>query len=300
MELENLRAWHWMVIGVLAGLLYGAVKQYQGPWYDTDNLSTMDQPSFEREIAGQPSNRHLNARLTAQYLPDQPLVKDLVVHPPLPGDTRGANWVTGKMVNVELLPRNASDPSGPKAAVETWQPFKLRAPIPYKTADGKATQYPTIVPFLDEKLRGNRSVTFRYAWWEKSAPTILLPAAGGLLIVGIAWPLTISLMMGVGLAKPAKRFRAKLPAAGKTADKAAIDHSAGDKQLAELNAQLDKSLAGFGSSPQMPHNAPAQQTPAKALGGGEPTVAAPKPTEETPKEYGGEFYPVARTTHKKE
>ena len=79
--------------------------------------------------------------------------------------------------------------------------------------------------------------------------TILLPTASGLLIIGIAWPLALTVMQGAGLAR-AGSSGYKLPRnrnlSGRA--KAPKDHSADDQKLVALNAQMDKALAGFGSS----------------------------------------------------
>ena len=137
--------------------------------------------------------------------------------------------------------------------------------------------------------------------------TMLLPAAAGLLIIGIAWPLTLMLMQGAGLAR-APAPSVKLPKQRNLSGpaKAAKDHSADDQKLADLNAQMDKALAGYGASGASPVSedsvAAAKLSSPKVLPGAAAAPAAPPSKEEISRQYGGVFYPVVKknTPKKKE
>src|SRR5580698_10156321 len=101
MHVEDLKFWHWTIIGLLAGLIFGGVKYSQGAWFDVEGLETLDQPTFDSEVAGLETRVFRRDRQLLQaYHADQPLLKDLVVHPPFAGEPTHSYWVTGKFYRI--------------------------------------------------------------------------------------------------------------------------------------------------------------------------------------------------------
>jgi hypothetical protein len=309
MHLENLKFWHWTIIGILAGVLFGGVKLTQGPWFDVEGLETMDQPTFDREVAGLLVGNRSDRRLIQAFHENQPMLKNLVIHPPVDGEPTHSYWITGKYYRVYEDNAKPGDASTPIVNREDWIPFKYRAAVPYRSRAAAPGSYPTVVQFLAavEKQYPNAAVPSRFAWWEQSMPTMLLPAGAGLLIIGIAWPLTLMLMQGAGLARapsPASKLPKQRNLSG--AAKAPKDHSADDRKLAELNAQMDKALSGFGASSASPVSedsaAAAKISSPTVLPGVAAAPAAPPSKEEISRQYGGVFYPVVKkaTPKKKE
>lgn len=309
MHIEDLKFWHWTIIGLLAGLIFGGVKLWQGAWFDVEGLETMDQPSFDRQIAGlQTSLFRRDRQLIDIYHADQPMLKNLVVHPPVEGEPTHSYWVTGKYYRIFQEAEKPGDASSRIVNKEDWVPFRYRAAVPYHATAAVPGTYPTVAEFLSAvKKKYPDSAASRFAWWEQPMPTILLPAAAGLLIIGIAWPLALGLMQGAGLAR-APSQTVKLPKQRNLSGKAKApkDHSADDQKLADLNAQMDKALAGYGassaSSISEDSRAPAKLSSPKVLPGAGAAPAAPPSKEEISRQYGGVFYPVVKkdTPKKKE
>jgi hypothetical protein len=304
MHLENVKFWHWTIIGLLVGVLFGGVKLSQGPWFDVEGLETLDQPTFDREVAGMQSTipRH-DRQLIQQHHAGEPMLKDLVVHGEVSGEPTHSYWVTGRFFRISVDHQKQGDNSSPVVAIGEWVPFKYRAAVPYTSTVTLPGHYPTVVDFLAAVQRKYPKgfVPYRFAWYEQTQPTMLQLPIAGLLIIGIAWPLTLMLMQGAGLARAPQTKLPKQRQLSPTA-KAPKDHSADDKRLADLNAQMDKALGGFGSSATASEDSAVAGGPApvKALGGADAAPAAPPPTqEELERKYGGEFYPVVKEIHKK-
>jgi hypothetical protein len=301
MQIESFKTWHWMLIGVFVGLLFGGVKLWQGPTFDVDSQDSLDQPSFEHALLAIPERSQTT--LVQQYrkqLPGDYLVTGLTVHPPSPDDPK-VYWVSGWEFRVTPQRPDPKTPGKTLPPYAKWTRFIYKANSPYTAFNGAPGKYPTIVEYLRafSKLPVAK-FTFRVAWWENPTMTLVLPSFAGLLLIGIVWPLTLNLMVRTGLAKQPEPKAAKLPKNRTSPTKAAVDTSAGYKQLDDLNAQLEKSTADFASSTPIldEEDIPA---PIKPLGG--PTVPATNApakveSEEEVRTYGGEFYPVVREVHK--
>ena len=106
MQIEDFKTWHWVLIGLLVGVLFGGVRLAQGPWYDMEGLETADQGQFEREAAGDGSAKRRDARLIETYHAGLPLLKNVVVHPPTPRASKVVTVAT-TMGSLNLNPLNA-------------------------------------------------------------------------------------------------------------------------------------------------------------------------------------------------
>jgi hypothetical protein len=302
MQIEDIKTWQWTVIGLLIGLLFGGVLLWKGPWFDAENLDTTDQGTFERQLIGLPPHRPV-ADLIERFHKNLPLIKDLTVHPPLAGDSTKTYWVTGKSYTIVRERKNLKDLKSPLVDIERWDPFKFQAKTPYTATIGAPGEYPTVVEYLRAvQKQPSAKFTFKVAWWDTPALTLILPAVAGVLMIGLAWPLALGLMQGVGLARPTRQKKVKLPKNRPAPAQAAVDSSAGEKQLDDLNAELEKSLAGFasGSSP-VDQTDDAGPSPIKPLTGTDGAATATNKNAEEDdliREYGGEFYPVAKKVHK--
>src|SRR5437763_16797796 len=110
MHFEDFKTWHWMLIGLIAGALFSGVKLWTGPWYANDDLTLMDQLRFERGLTGEPAGGPSRfIKRTALVRKDEPILKDLVVHPPLPDSPDKAYWVTGKVCEVDQARQNEKE-----------------------------------------------------------------------------------------------------------------------------------------------------------------------------------------------
>lgn len=100
MQLENLKRWHWIVIGLLLGLLVAGVRSVLGPDFDRGT---------DRDLQNQLALHILNPRHTRaemEHPATNPSPKDraaghraffdkIIVHPPLKDDPQRHFWVTG-------------------------------------------------------------------------------------------------------------------------------------------------------------------------------------------------------------
>jgi hypothetical protein len=300
MQLEDFKTWHWMVLGPIIGLIYGGIILFSGSTAEGTKIETIDQGSFERavsKIAGLNSRE----RYLPEYAADRPWIKNLVVHPPLPDDEK-TYWVMGKIYTIGHGHENPKDPTSPEAVYGNWDAFRYEAKMPYHAANGAPGIYPTVMAYLDtlKKNSPDAHVVYRFAWWDATAPTLILPAMAGFLIIGVAWPMAMQVMQGAGLA-PVPQPKVKLPKNRKTVAKAAVDHSAGDQQLDELNTQMEEGLAAGASSSKAGVAMAAVEAPVKVLNAGPEAITAAVTAAEKERmirEYGGEFYPVVKKVHK--
>jgi hypothetical protein len=290
-----------MVIGPIVGLLFGCVILFRGPSTDVAGIDTLDQPRFERAAAGLAGGRREENMLEA-YAGDKPFLKDLVVHPPLPGEKSNLYWITGKVLSAELDHENRADPKTKTVLWGDYRPFRYPAPIPYHAVAVARGTYDNVMVYLNnvKKNEPRAAASYSYAWWDYTLPTLLLPALAGFLMIGVAWPMTIHLMQGAGLAKLPEPKKAKLPKSKPAKAKAAVDHSAADARLDELNTQLEEDLAAGATAHGPAAAAATVEAPVKALTASPAETAATAAAEQERliREYGGEFYPVAKTAHK--
>jgi hypothetical protein len=297
MHIEDFKTWHWMVLGPIVGLLFACVILWRGPTSDVPNIDTLDQGSFERAASGTPGE-HRGEPMRVEYAAGKPWLKDVVVHPPLQGDRSKTYWVLGKAYSVVLARKDSNNPASPIVVLGDWVPFRYPAKAPYTAVVAAPGNYPTVMAYL-KTLQENfpeSSSSYRFAWWDNTFATLMLPVLAGFLIIGIAWPLTIQVMQGTGLARP-PQAKVKLPRNRRAPVKTAVDHSADNRRLDELNTELEQDLAAGASSSAKTVASSPGDAPVKALTAGELAAAAAE-KERLIREYGGEFYPVVRSVHK--
>jgi hypothetical protein len=331
MQIENLKIWQWMIAGVLVGLLFSVVQNFQGPWFDNAPLETIESGQLDwlaMYDQRPPPNGWKGERERKEkayvtfYHAGQPMIKDVVVHPAPPTDKSGQWWVTGKYFKVdeEKDPKDASK----TIATATWVPFKSPATAPYLpmyhsahivAVQAELTQLlkdqqeakDAGKEFQSDKLKGirdrqneiasdarlqktlggpdsfanvadflkfaqaaepERKLKFSVAFWEKKPFMWTLPAVAGIFVIGLGGPLLVQILQAMGLAA--------VPA---------------------------PSLSAAPKPKPTPKAAPAKR-PVPVMAMGNVTVVAPAPpkpmTEAEKKQYGGEFYPVVKTTAHKD
>jgi hypothetical protein len=263
MQIEDFKTWHWVAIGLIAGLAFSLVLVMSGPPFATQELDTIDASTFEHALLG----RLLRPRaqsLVAQYHKGQPLMRDVIVHPPLRGADPHQFWVTGQLYAIAPRFKNPTDPMAGEVVADRWLSFKYPATAPYVGQNGAGiagAKFPTVAEYVAAADKAKLTdVTCRVAWQESPAAVWSLPPVAGLLIIGIAWPLTLGIMRSAGMTRPPVVKAAPAPAA---------------------------------PPPPAPKPAPAVRV----------VVAPPPPPPPPPvavgdqKEYGGEFYPVVKPVH---
>jgi hypothetical protein len=294
MEIESIKTWQWMLAGLFVGFLFSCIVAWSGPPFDSQARDTMEQGEFENGIlalAEDPATKQpfgriagLDLRLLQEYHKGEPMFRNVTVHPPIAGDAH--YWITGQKYWIGVRPVDTSKADSPREVASDWQNFRYAAAAPYKPgyavlADhhgrvppGRAAElaelkkelggtdsFSTVKDYLKavSKLPGS-GITYQFAWWELPPAKWSLPPLAGFLMIGIAWPLGLGVLQSLGVAKPAPV-------------KKALAAPAPPKPVAVKNV---KPVIPIAVAP-----------------------AAPKtPLPEDDRQYRGEFYPVAKSTHK--
>jgi hypothetical protein len=311
MEIEDVKLWHWMLAGVIAGALFSCIAAWSGPKYDAQERDTIEAGEFENAVYGLTKFNDL-ARFSSsgaarqlqnnveRFHKGQSRVRYLTVHLPLAGDPKHTYWVTGETYSIGRRNKDANNARAGYEDYQEWKPFKYPAPSPYKpgyqehvekkhsgspemnaelaelkTALGGNDTFPTVVEFLKavaalpnpDKANPNVHLDFSQslwkpigqAWWERPAALWGMPPLAGFLMIGVAWPMTLSILQSFGVAKPAP-VKAK------------------PKAIAKPEPMRVPSTAGVVVIPSKP---------------------APPPLPSDAKKYGGEFYPVVKIADEK-
>jgi hypothetical protein len=269
MQIEDVKTWMWMVAGALAGLVFSAVLTWSGPWFDAESMDTVDAATFEHALLGR-LIRHAEPALAEKYHKGQPLVRNLVVHPPIYNSTTPTRyWVTGELYSIRPQFKDPKSPAGPMVIVEQWVPFKYAAEQPYIAWNGangvvtgnKGTPYPNVIAYLKALQQKDKAAnfTYKFAWPETKQALWTLPPLAGLLIIGIAWPTALGAMQSFGMARPPKPAEKPKKPAPKPAAVKPVPGPVGVRVVA-------------------------------------PPTPQPAPVGDS-KHYGGEFYPVVKPVH---
>jgi len=299
MGLEYLKRWHWMIIGLILGAMFGGTRLM---WRDAD-------PGGERSY---------DRQQFADMLKRGMQVRNLVLHPPIDGQ----EWITGEALKYKNgtfsanLQRGrrwwllnigpATKPTDPAAVEGTWVPFPLLAgdvtsnrPIYQKPST--AAEY--IADLQKAVPRAKDSLTLKTAWWETPKVTMGIYTLGGFVVIGLIWPTVADLLAGAGLGKQRpkeeydlNRFKSEPEPEVKPA--AVV---AGASALDDLNAKLEAEVADmFMGKTGIEQEDEEEEAAIKQLR----MDAVETPTEKAEREereYKGEFYPVVKpAVHKEE
>ena len=233
MQVEKIRRWQWMLIGLAGGLLLGWA--YRG-WTQTDWTAMYnvigDQDRFEQILLRQDKG--------------QPLFREVTIHPVESEKRQGRKYVvTGRYFD------------GPYAS--TGRMLAFEAPNPYpagsaiqrvSSATGKnfsqryaALKNPTIREYLG-LIDEAGFVDVQYAWWETPGIMLLLWAAAGFIAMGVVWPTVVNLLAFGTLFRPREEpgiDLGQVKSSTPTDSKAPNDSDL--QKLSELEAQLEASLS---------------------------------------------------------
>jgi hypothetical protein len=294
MQIEDLKRWHWIVAGIVVGLVLAYVWQGVEP----------------------PSVRNTSA---AEFLHDvtqtdpktkRPILQDIVVRPPEPNfDERN-----GGKVNVVTYRKWMRDRKTDERALVDRQ-FIADIPfVPPGQRAGEVDPNSTITGYLTELKKTPRGahVSFNNGWWTTKPATYAIWTLGSVAVIGGLWPIVLGGLIGAGYGgrREAKADAYDLSRFGQgstpePAKPAPPKVSAAEQQrLREMTEQLETRLGGFG---QVGPAQPAGATEAKAdapgirkLDGG-PLELAPAMAkqDEDEIEVKGEYYPVL-IHHKKQ
>ncbi len=300
MRAEDLSRTHWVVVGLLLGLVFSYVRLHIG---QPDPSQTHSLANLEREFFRPPTHGTDNK--------DYPWVTNVLVYPPEPIPTDGAtSSAPQNLVLVTFTVRT------PVEKQWQWTPASIhvREPLSAPTRRVGGTDL-TVRAYLDalgdETGKGR---IYRYAWWAEPKWVYITWTAMSMLLVGGVWPLALSLLIGAGFGrrsdekKPslwqqwkayrqdaARRARtsAAYPAAPKKPQTGSASLSSEEMdRLSAMEAELHDFLA-TGSSTADGADDTVNAAPAiRPLTAGpiEPPKADDQKKED--KSYGGTFYPT--------
>ncbi len=187
------------------------------------------------------------------------------------------------------------------------QPCIVKTSVPFKSSRTGKT-YPNVIAFLRSLQSKDANVHIAYAWYRQGWAYYALWVGASLLVIGGVWPSVVSLLTGggLGLARVPRGPDYDLDRFGQgepPEEPKGATTSVGEQDLQEvrrLDEELEKQLAGGTHPAAAPATEPVQASgqAVRELDAG-PLEATEIPKEELEKEYGGEFYPVVRSVHKK-
>jgi hypothetical protein len=295
MPIEDLKRWHWALIGCVVGLVLGFGQVYGGNEPATD-LPSIGQQEFEEALRATPRD-------------GLPVLDNVTVYP---GSAGEPDLVTmDRRTDWGLYARIRDAESG-TARANTRQvkyvqhrfyarkPFKPLVPVPGAAPVAGGATY-TVRDYVHDlsKTEAGAAVRYRFAWWRRPATLVGLWAAGSTLLIGGVWPTVLNLLTGAGFGRRTpkdpdydlSRFKSE-PDAGKSESPAA-DAAAVEDHVRRLEEELARGLtAGVGAAGR---DHPPQPPPVKPLVAAPLEVPAPAGDED--KEYQGEFYPVVKPHH---
>jgi len=277
MHIEDFKRWHWMLIAIVVGLVLAYVLAGV-PW--GDDLPTLGQIDFERGIVAK--------------FPQPGYITNVVVLPSAQKDV-------ATVVFEQLCRTNDSKKM-------EFRPATFRTPLPFKSQrDGQT--YQSIQDFLSNaKAKANPDLAFKYAWYRQRSSVYVLWTFAAVLLIGVVWPSVVSLLTGGGLGFVRARSTdpeydlSRFGNRPTTPKPQSPDQAPRDlDEVRRLDEELERRLAAQatvdgGQAAQA--NAQHPNEPVRALNAG-PLETANVQSPDELKEYGGEFYPVVKSTHKK-
>ena len=287
MDIESIKPWQWAVLGICVGLLFSVIQNGVGPSYDTQPRDTIESGEFENsalvDTSFDPTRGQQRDWIEKNHR-NLPLLRDVTVHPPLASDPTH-NWVTGRIYWIGAKPDDPKKIGSPLHLWEEWKPFRYQASIPYKpgytelsekktskklpyyrtraldqikTALGGVAEFPTVSEYLKAAAAVKGSTLQSRYAWWE-LPKWLWS------LPPVAGFLTIGVAWPLALGVMQNWGLAKAP-----------------KPKAKLKSAW---------KPQpMPKSEPAVLV--------KPVVTPPPPPDPDSRKYGGEFYPVVKSSGK--
>lgn len=307
MRAEDLSRTHWVIVGLLLGLVFSYVRLHIG---QPDPTQTHTLANLERGLR-EPAIRGSDGE-------DYPWITNVLVYPPEPIAADGA--VSESPQNLVLVTFDVQS-----AADKQWQwtpaAIHLREPLvpPTRRVSGTDLTVRAYLDALGEETGKGR--VYRYAWWAEPKWVYITWTAMSMLLVGGVWPLALSLLIGAGFGqrseerKPSlwQQWKAYRQDAARRARASAADPAAQKKpqagsaslsteemdRLSAMEAGLHDFLA-TGSSTAADGDDTVNAAPAirpLTAGPAEPPKADDQKKED--KSYGGTFYPTVAHARQK-
>jgi prepilin-type N-terminal cleavage/methylation domain-containing protein len=155
--LDDLKTWHWVVIGLIAGLLVGTGLTLNPPRADHVLRPPISLDQFAASIQ--------------QSIDGELSIRNIVIGPIENGQ---------QLVNGEYLD-------------EKFKPFALYIDVPFTAANVHAT---SVQQYLKAAAQLNAGITYSVAWWQADWFLLTACGSAGLLLIGGIWPQLLHLLHG--------------------------------------------------------------------------------------------------------
>lgn len=264
MDLISLKYWHWIVLGIIAGGMLGFA------W--TGFEPTMPRSGDLNDFKVQAGNVG-----EAEPVKDLPRIANITILAPEVDPQ-------GKTVYPVVFERLGTNKEG-KAV---YQPQSLYVTHPFH--EGK-----TLAQFLDER---------KVSYADRTGAAKYMPVGYGMAVgivgIGLIWPTMIRLLVGAGFAEPKPKAPERQYATGEQDDGTVKPK----KRFGGFGfgGSGEKTADPFAAKPVTDAGGdvdPSTLFASTGKGAQEHRVAAPAKEEEK-KNYGGEYYPVAKAVVKKD
>jgi hypothetical protein len=275
MQIEDLKRWHWIVIGLAAGLVLSYLYASIEPGSRGDSMA---QERFERFVTNRP------------YQGEHPWLTDVKVYP----DRDGMTVVTGYYL---------------EPGRNLYNPFRFISQTPYqplarirdnRPPDWEQSEQQTVRKYLEHHAAEREHLSVRYMWTHEPRFIYMIWTGAAVAIIGGIWPTIIGLLTAAGMgrrraAEPEydlDRFKGGDEPELQPQQKREVTQEDID-QLAAVEAELQRRLAAHGGDE--PPAAAEQETteqPIRQLDGRPLEHAAQQQAEDERRSYAGEFYPT--------
>jgi hypothetical protein len=277
MDIASLPRIVWIVLGALLGALIG--YQWASVSDTMDGIARASQIRFEQDLMMKDKN-------------GDPLIKGIVVHPPLYSPADHAN------VNIVTYKRLAQDRQGKY----WWIDKCFVAKIPFEPMNGgiAATPNMTVQTYLAAMAKQNSGVEYNYGWWMQPKNATMLGAGFGLVLIGGLWPSLLNIMIGAGFGpkRETKKISLWSTKNRKAAEKSKPVVTAEQvQQVADITAAYEQNLGAAGMAIDTPPPAAGANKPTEPQVRQLQTAALEEAKPQAPAnpddiEVKGEYYPV--------
>lgn len=155
--LDDLKTWHWAIIGIIAGLIVGVGLSFNPPRDDALWRRPMSLEQFTAAVQ--------------QSIDGDLAIRNITVGP----TENGQQLVTGEI--------------GP----DNFRPFALYINVPFDASNVHAD---SVQQYLQAAAQINRNIHFHLAYWRSAWFSLAAGALGGLIIIGGIWPQMLHLLRG--------------------------------------------------------------------------------------------------------
>jgi len=265
MRIEDLKRWHWCIVGLLVGAAFAFIRLASLPRED-QGLERVAPNVFEADLLRafeDPKRSQLDPISRRKVF----AVANVRIHPPVDMPLPGERNVYAEYLSYEVVLVRREDPkkadSMPRQVIMALNNPKeksIAGDIKGITLREYLDKLNAAIPKLDAKRYPQaKPFTYKLAWIETPKAAYSIYTTGGFLLIGLLWPTLLNFLIVAGYGRPrteadaqADRKPSKIPAAkakpGVTQDQ--LD------QLEQLEAELEASCAPANSTSPPPPQRP--------------------------------------------